>query len=201
MNHLAGGRLFPGEHHRARFSVQESADRIDLDMHSDDGAVSVRVRGRFGGALPGSSCFASLPEASSFFELGSLGYSVTRETGRLDGIELRTHGWRVEPLQADDVQPATSPMRRDSRRAAWSSTARSSCATWGMNREARKICMCEADATDPLQPSAAMRPYEACGSSRTSAHSSRSSALLRSDGRCGGARATRLLCVPRTAGA
>jgi hypothetical protein len=29
---------------------------------------------------------------------------VTRETGRLDGIELRTHGWRVEPLQVDDVQ-------------------------------------------------------------------------------------------------
>jgi hypothetical protein len=103
MNQLAGGRLFPGEHHRARFAVRESPDRIDLAMHSTDGAVSVRVRGRLGGVLPGSSCFSSLPEASSFFEPGSLGYSVTRETGRLDGIELRTHGWRVEPLQVDDV--------------------------------------------------------------------------------------------------
>ncbi len=103
MNQLAGGRLFPGEHHRARFAVRESPDRIDLAMHSTDGAVSVRLRGRLGGVLPGSSCFSSLPEASSFFEPGSLGYSVTRETGRLDGIELRTHGWRVEPLQVDDV--------------------------------------------------------------------------------------------------
>ena len=104
MNHLAGGRLFPGEHHHARFDVQESSDRIDLVMQSDDGAVSVKVRGRPGGGLPGSSCFSSLPEASRFFEPGSLGYSVTRETGRLDGIELRTHGWRVEPLQVDEVQ-------------------------------------------------------------------------------------------------
>jgi len=28
---------------------------------------------------------------------------VTSETGRLDGIELRTHGWTVEALQVDEV--------------------------------------------------------------------------------------------------
>lgn len=103
MNHLAGGRLFPGEHHRARFTVRGGSDSIDLSMESDDREVSVRVRGRVGGPLPSSSCFSSLAEASGFFEPGSLGYSVTREAGRLDGIELRTHGWRVEPLQVDEV--------------------------------------------------------------------------------------------------
>ncbi len=72
-------------------------------MHSNDREVSVRIRGRVGGELPSSSCFSSLPEVSSFFEPGSLGYSVTSEAGRLDGIELRTHGWRVEPLQVDEV--------------------------------------------------------------------------------------------------
>lgn len=103
MNHLAGGRLFPGEHHRARFTVRGGSDSIDLSMESDDREVSVRVRGRVGGPLPSSSCFSSLAEASGFFEPGSLGYSVTREAGRLDGIELRTHGWRVESLQVDEV--------------------------------------------------------------------------------------------------
>jgi hypothetical protein len=103
LNHLAGGRLFPGEHHRATFSVHENAQAIDLQIHSMDGTVAVRVRGRFGGAMPKASCFASLEAASSFFEPGSLGYSVTRQPGRLDGIELRTEGWAVEPLDVEDV--------------------------------------------------------------------------------------------------
>jgi hypothetical protein len=28
---------------------------------------------------------------------------VTSDAGRLDGIELRTHGWSVEPLQIEEV--------------------------------------------------------------------------------------------------
>lgn len=103
LNHFAGGRLFPGEHHRARFAVREGSDTIDLSMQSIDGEVSVRVRGKLGGRLPESSRFSSLAEASAFFEPGSVGYSVTRDAGRLDGLELRTHGWSVEPLQIDDV--------------------------------------------------------------------------------------------------
>ena len=103
MNHFAGGRLFPGEHHRARFTVEEGSDAIALSMQSDDREVSVRVRGRLGGRLPRSSCFSSLAEASAFFEPGSVGYSVTSDAGRLDGIELRTHGWSIEPLQVEEV--------------------------------------------------------------------------------------------------
>ena len=72
-------------------------------MQSDDRDVSVKVRGRPGGSLPGSSCFSSLAEASAFFEPGSVGYSVTSDAGRLDGIELETHGWSVEPLQIEQV--------------------------------------------------------------------------------------------------
>ena len=40
LNRVAGGRLFPGEHHAARFAVRETAERIDLDMSSDDGRVA-----------------------------------------------------------------------------------------------------------------------------------------------------------------
>jgi hypothetical protein len=103
MNELAGGRLFPGEHHRAHFVVREESDTIDFSMRSADSEVSVRLRGRLGRDLPSSSCFSSLPEASRFFEPGSLGYSVTSEAGRLDGIELRTHGWSMEALHIDEV--------------------------------------------------------------------------------------------------
>jgi Uncharacterized conserved protein (COG2071) len=101
---LMGGRLFPGEHHRAAFTVQEDAESIDLRMQSLDGSVEVHVRGRFGGPLPGTSCFPSLAAASGFFEPGSLGYSATSQSGRLDGLELRTREWRIEPLQVEEVR-------------------------------------------------------------------------------------------------
>ena len=101
--HLAGGRLFPGEHNRARFRHWEEDDRVEIAMTSKDAQVAVRLRGSFGGQLPSTSCFASLSDASRFFEAGSLGYSVTREPGRLDGLRLETHGWRMEPLNVDDV--------------------------------------------------------------------------------------------------
>ena len=103
MNLLAGGRIFPGEHHRASFAVREAADGIDFSMQSADGETSVRVRGRSGGDLPSSSSFRSVAEASAFFEPGSVGYSVTSDPSRLDGLELRTFGWSVEPLQIDEV--------------------------------------------------------------------------------------------------
>ena len=38
VNHLAGGRLFPGEHQRARFRVIEDERRIALHMRSADGS-------------------------------------------------------------------------------------------------------------------------------------------------------------------
>jgi hypothetical protein len=103
VNLVAGGRLFPGEHHQATFDVRETSETIDLRMQSVDGNVSVRVRGQFSATLPSSSCFSTLAEASRFFEPGSVGYSVTGDENRLDGIELRTHGWRVEALQVEYV--------------------------------------------------------------------------------------------------
>src|SRR5215510_12368632 len=72
-------------------------------MESLDGQVKVGLVGRISDALPISSLFSSLSAASSFFEPGSLGYSVTGDAHRLDGIELETKVWRVEPLTLDRV--------------------------------------------------------------------------------------------------
>ena len=102
-NHLLGGRVFPGEHHRASFEVLDSGVQIKLSMKSDDDTIAIKVEGQSGVEIPSDSIFSSLSQASSFFEGGSLGYSVTREADRLDGLRLDTKEWHVEPLQVGEI--------------------------------------------------------------------------------------------------
>ena len=99
LNHLLGGRIFPGEHHHASFDVTESAAGIRLSMRSEDDAVAIDIEGQIADEIPANSIFTSLAESSSFFEAGSLGYSVTAEPQRLDGLKLETKEWHVEPLR------------------------------------------------------------------------------------------------------
>jgi hypothetical protein len=103
VNHLVGGRLFPGEHHRARFVVRDDGTSIDFAMRSRDGRVAIEVRGRSSPTLGPRSRFASLDAASRFFERGSLGYSETRRGDHLDGLTLTTRNWSVEPLAPEHV--------------------------------------------------------------------------------------------------
>jgi len=103
VNQIAGGRLFPGEHQRARFHVTEDAERIALHMRSADGEVDVDVIARRDAQLPPTSHFATVGEASAFFESGGLGYSVTKSGNRLDGVVLKTNSWQVEPLAVEQA--------------------------------------------------------------------------------------------------
>src|SRR6266850_4649265 len=98
LNHLLGGRIFPGEHHQASFSVAESGSEISISLESTDSTVAVQIEGTRAESLPPASIFSSLAEASAFFEAGSLGYSVTHDPNRLDGLNLKTKQWQVEPL-------------------------------------------------------------------------------------------------------
>ncbi len=104
LNRLGGGRIFPGEYHAADFRVEESAGRFALAVRSRDGEVRLKVAARFAQALPSTSVFGSLAEASAFFEGGAVGWSVTRRAGVFDGLELRSFDWRVEPLAVDEVE-------------------------------------------------------------------------------------------------
>jgi hypothetical protein len=104
LNAWAGGRLFPGIHHHAKFQAEETADRYHVAVRSDDGVTRVEVRGRRAGALPASSVFGSPGEASAFFRAGSLGYSATRRPSRFQGFELRCRNWWAEPLDVEDVR-------------------------------------------------------------------------------------------------
>ena len=102
-NTLAGGRVFPGTHHHARFAVQESGDHFRVAMTSNDGSASVLVDASLSRALPDDSIFRSVGEVSSFFEAGSLGYSTSNNARLLDGLELRTFNWQVDPLAIEKV--------------------------------------------------------------------------------------------------
>src|SRR5205085_2306182 len=98
VNSLAGGRLFPGEHQRAAFQVSEDEGRIAIHMRSDDGEIELDVVGRAATQLPATSGFATVSEASAFFEGGGVGYSVTSSGNRLDGVVLKTDSWHIKPF-------------------------------------------------------------------------------------------------------
>ncbi|MCC7020901.1 MAG: DUF2071 domain-containing protein [Ardenticatenales bacterium] len=119
LNVLAGGRLFEGYQHHARFDVHETATHLEVAVHSDDGVTRLAVvadvvaivdiadaadiTDAAARPLPGST-FASLAEASAFFEAGAVGYSDTPTAGRYQGLELCCREWRVEPLVVQTVQ-------------------------------------------------------------------------------------------------
>lgn len=101
---LGGGRLFPGIHSHARFSVKERSPRFEIALQSDDKLTSLAVVGEVASALPSTSLFESLAEASAFFQAGSLGYSATLDPKRFEGLELRCDRWQVEPLTVESVR-------------------------------------------------------------------------------------------------
>lgn len=104
LNTIAGGRVFPGLHSHATFTVRETATHFEVGLRSDDGVTSLAVVGDVAADLPATSVFGSLAEASTFFRAGSLGYSATRDPRRFQGLELRCHDWRVEPLAVSSVR-------------------------------------------------------------------------------------------------
>jgi hypothetical protein len=103
-NHLAGGRLFPGEHHLADFEVSDREGAVTMSVRSKDGLMALALEARECDEFPRSSCFDSLGDSSAFFEPGSVGFSVTKDCCRLDGIRLDTRRWEVNPLAVSKVE-------------------------------------------------------------------------------------------------
>jgi hypothetical protein len=104
LNSSVGGILFPGVQHHARFNVRERDGRYRIGLDGDDHLTHLIVEGHVASELPESSVFGSLGAASTFFERGSLGYSATARPGEFDGMELRSFGWRVEPLAIERIE-------------------------------------------------------------------------------------------------
>lgn len=104
INYLLGGRLFPGEHHKAAFKVTDDGNAITLHAHALDSSLSIDLHSQYADKLPATSLFSSLEEASDFFKYGSLGYSETASGTHLDGIALSTKQWEVKPLHVVSAQ-------------------------------------------------------------------------------------------------
>ncbi|MCH2175317.1 MAG: DUF2071 domain-containing protein [Lentisphaeria bacterium] len=103
LNNLAGGRLFPGVHHFARFDIKEDQDSFEVKMQAKDGKVDIGFKGTVATTFPSDSCFSSLAEASDFFERGSLGYSDTNQQGDFHGITLQVKKWEVSPFEVTEI--------------------------------------------------------------------------------------------------
>jgi hypothetical protein len=112
VNTLLGGRIFPGFHHRADFAVDDETGFVSIDMRSRDDVASVRLRAQVGERLAPSSIFDSTDQISAFFRKDPVGFSPKRGGG-LQGLELETIGWSVEPL---DVEHVTSSFFDDRER-------------------------------------------------------------------------------------
>jgi hypothetical protein len=95
---LAGGRLFPGLHHQARFDVRETPGELQVAYASRDGSTRVSVDARIAAQFEGSTLFANLEEASKFFQKDSAGFSATHDRHRLEGLRLSTSSWQVQPV-------------------------------------------------------------------------------------------------------
>ena len=104
LNSLAGGRIFPGVHHQARFDVRESTGCYDVQFRNLEGEVQLRVSAKETSQFPRQSIFSSLDEASDFFAKGSLGYSPSNTAGVFDGLQLDCQRWEVRPLSIQQVE-------------------------------------------------------------------------------------------------
>ncbi len=98
LNRALGGRVFPGIFQKSGFTSKESANHISLEIRRADGTREVSFAGCIAKELPKDSIFPSIEEASSFFMLGSTGYSATHHDSHFHGMELRTLNWKIEPM-------------------------------------------------------------------------------------------------------
>jgi len=101
LNALAGGRIFPGVHHRGVFRVCETDSRFQIAMGSKDRQVAIDIAAILSDEWPADSIFASQAEASAFFEAGSLGYSPSMRQGHFQGLELKCDSWHVRSLNIE----------------------------------------------------------------------------------------------------
>lgn len=98
-----GGRIFSGIHHHAQFSTVDQNPSYEVAYESDDSTVQVAVAGKIVNALPDTSLFSSLEEASQFFKTGAVGFSPGRG-GKTTGMRLVTEYWKADAFAVDRVE-------------------------------------------------------------------------------------------------
>ena len=101
LNSLAGGTIFPGVHHIAEFTINESDGNYNVGFISDD-ETSLSIEARETDKWNEESIFKNLNCVSEFFENGSVGYSPDKND--FDGLKLKAYNWKVSLLDVKKVQ-------------------------------------------------------------------------------------------------
>jgi len=102
LNALAGGNIFPGVHHLAKFTVKEEKGNYEVAFKSDD-KTFLAIKAQEINQWNQESIFDNLECASAFFENGSVGYSPEKKPQVFDGLELKTYDWKVSLLEVESV--------------------------------------------------------------------------------------------------
>ncbi len=101
INSLAGGTVFPGVHHLAKFKINEKDGTFEVSFVSDD-KTSLSIKAIETDNWNNDSVFDNLDTVSNFFEQGSIGYSPNNND--FDGLELKAKNWKVSLLKVKSVQ-------------------------------------------------------------------------------------------------
>lgn len=90
---LFGGRLFPGVHRKARFTIDESGDRyaLTMDTKGESLAADVEVGGEWR-----SGVFATVEDASEFYRAGRIGWSRRHDGVTFEPVAVTSEEWSVE---------------------------------------------------------------------------------------------------------
>lgn len=103
---LLGGRLFPGVHQLAEFHVMEGEDKLIMDVRTRQGDADVSFEAASTAEWKSTTVFKTFEEVCSFFARGDCGFSCALHEGKLEGMQLRTLKWEMNPLRVDKVRAA-----------------------------------------------------------------------------------------------
>lgn len=101
LNAIAGGTIFPGIHHLAKFKVNEKDKNYEVNFTSDD-YTSLSIKAKETNIWNDESVFKNLECASEFFKNGSIGYSPEKTC--FEGLELKVYNWKVSLLEVEMVK-------------------------------------------------------------------------------------------------
>lgn len=100
LNAMAGGKIFPGVHHLADFTVKEEGPNYEVAFVSED-HTSLAIKATETDTWNEESIFKNLQEVSDFFENGAVGYSPDGHC--YDGLKLKAYTWKVSLLDVTAV--------------------------------------------------------------------------------------------------
>lgn len=103
---LLGGRLFPGVQHPAAFAVEDTGDCIEMQITTERGESNVTLTAAPADGWVPTPLFATLEEASAFFEKGDCGFSCGLHAEVLEGMRLETNYWNARPLKIHRLHTA-----------------------------------------------------------------------------------------------